>query len=101
MKKPSIHKQLTAIFEPRAVSVIGASNNPDRWGYGTMGDILEHSQFRGNIYPIHPKDKMVRGVKAYKQIMVLHDYTLFSTAMQNKAVRNRKPACFCPESPLP
>jgi acyl-CoA synthetase (NDP forming) len=65
----SIKEQLDAIFQPRSVAIVGASNNPDRWGYQTTDSILNFSQFRGEVFPIHPKDEFVHGLKAYKSVM--------------------------------
>jgi len=64
----TIKDQLDPIFRPRSVAVIGASNNPERWGYGTMTCILNWSQFRGDVYPINPKDEFVHGLKAYTSV---------------------------------
>ncbi len=65
---PSIKDQLDPIFRPRSVAVVGASNNPDRWGHETMYNVLNWSQFRGEVYPINPKDEFVQGLKAYKSV---------------------------------
>ncbi len=65
---PSIKDQLDPIFRPRSVAVVGASNRQDRWGYETMYNVLNWSQFRGEVYPIHPKDEYVHGIKAYKSV---------------------------------
>jgi len=66
--KLGIKEQLDSIFKPRSVAVVGASNNPERWGYSTMTNILNWSQFRGEVYPINPKDEFVHGLKAYKNV---------------------------------
>ena len=62
---PSIKAQLDPIFRPRSVAIVGASNYPDRWGYETTYNVLNWSQFRGEVYPINPKDELVHGLKAY------------------------------------
>jgi acyl-CoA synthetase (NDP forming) len=66
---PAIKAQLDPIFCPRSVAIVGASNNPDRWGYETAYNVLNWSQFRGEVYPINPKDEVVHGLKAYKSVM--------------------------------
>ena len=66
---PSIKDQLDPIFRPRSVAVVGASNRQDRWGYETMYNVLNWSQFRGEVYPINPKDEFVHGLKAYKSVI--------------------------------
>ena len=43
---PAIKDQLDPIFRPRSVAVVGASNRQDRWGYETMYNVLNWSQFR-------------------------------------------------------
>lgn len=67
--KRTIKEQLDPIFRPRSVAVVGASNNRHRWGHGTMFSILNWSQFRGEVYPINPKDEIVFGLKAYKSVL--------------------------------
>ena len=57
---------LDAIFKPRSIALIGASNNPNRWGYFTMNCLMEGGH--NNIYPVHPKDQEVHGVKAYPNL---------------------------------
>jgi len=66
---PAIKDQLDPIFRPRSVAVVGASNRKDRWGYETMYNVLNWSQFRGEVYPINPKDEIVHGLKAYKSVL--------------------------------
>ena len=68
-----VEHRLDPIFKPASVAVIGASNSPGRWGYDIMNCILTHSQYRGKLYPIHPKDKEVFGVKAYPAITDVPD----------------------------
>jgi acyl-CoA synthetase (NDP forming) len=65
----TIKQQLDSIFRPRSVAIVGASNNPDRWGYSTAYSILNLSQFRGEVYPINPKEKSVQGLKAYERVV--------------------------------
>jgi len=50
----TIKQQMDSIFRPRSVAIVGASNDPDRWGYSTAYSILNLSQFRGEVYPINP-----------------------------------------------
>jgi len=61
-------KQIDYIFRPESVAVIGASNKRERWGYATMRSILK-SGYRGQIYPIHPKDEVVHGLTAYPSVL--------------------------------
>ena len=50
------------------MAVIGASNKPGRWGYDMMMSILKYSQFRGKVYPVHPQEGIICGLKAYPSI---------------------------------
>jgi len=60
---------LDAIFNPKSIALIGASNNPNRWGCFTMQCLLEGGH--NNIYPVHPKDKAVHGIKAYPNLSAI------------------------------
>jgi len=42
------------LFSPRSVAIIGASNNPDKWGFDIMSRMVrEKTSF--TVYPINPK----------------------------------------------
>src|SRR4030067_2234258 len=55
------------LFYPRSVAVIGASGNPLKMGHQCMLSLRE-SAFSGPIYPIHPQDKELLGIKAYPSL---------------------------------
>jgi len=65
-KEPALNNDnpLWQIMHPRSIAWVGASNNPTK-----MGTIqllcLKHINFPGPIYPIHPEEKTVIGLKAY------------------------------------
>jgi len=62
---PNPDNPLWQIMHPRSIAWVGASNNPTK-----MGTIqllcLKQIQFPGPIYPIHPEEKTVLGLKAYR-----------------------------------
>ncbi|UCD58283.1 MAG: CoA-binding protein, partial [Candidatus Hydrogenedentota bacterium] len=64
--------QLDYIFKPTSLAVIGASNNRQRWGYGTLQGILR-AGFRGKIYPINPNEEVVQGLAAYPSVLGVPD----------------------------
>jgi acyl-CoA synthetase (NDP forming) len=66
--KANTRHPLDAIFKPRSVAVIGASNSPGRWGYDMMMSILKYSNFRGDIYPVNPRDAVIQGLTAYRSV---------------------------------
>ena len=64
----SLVEQLDHIFKPKSIAIIGASNAPGKWGCRIMRQAL-NSEYRGNIYPINPKEKEILGVKAYPDVL--------------------------------
>ena len=60
-------KDLSAIFEPRSVAIVGASANPVKWGCIIPSNILMNS-FDGGIYLINPKGEEILGMEVYKNI---------------------------------
>ena len=58
---------LDALFRPRAVAVMGASNNPLSIGHIVVKNLKTYG-FKGEIYPINPNQTEVLGLKAYKSI---------------------------------
>lgn len=63
---------LDALFKPRSVAIIGASNNPLSIGHIVMQNLLDHS-FKGPIYPINPKSKFIKSFRAYTSVMEIPD----------------------------
>ena len=55
---------------PESIAICGASNN-----IASMGTVLLLSLqalgFEGPIYPVHPKEKQVKGLKAYQRVLDL------------------------------
>ena len=58
---------LDAIFRPRSVAVIGASEKPGSIGSALMGNLIEGG-FDGSILPINPRHPKIHGVAAYPSI---------------------------------
>jgi acyl-CoA synthetase (NDP forming) len=59
-----LKQALDSIFMPRSVAIIGASNNRQRWGYGTMFNMLA-AGYRHTLYPINPNEHEVQGIPCY------------------------------------
>lgn len=66
-KKGSNMQKLDKVLYAKSVAVIGASNREKSVGNELMKRITEFG-YKGNIYPIHPSDKKVLGIKAYPHI---------------------------------
>lgn len=58
------YKDLDAIFLPKVIAVIGASERPGSVGRTLVKNLLSTS-FGGVIYPVNPKRSSVMGLKAY------------------------------------
>ena len=60
-------QSLDAIFKPRSVAVIGASDRPDSVGRAVLWSLLS-SPFGGTVYPVSAKHASVLGIKAYSDV---------------------------------
>ncbi|MDD5713207.1 MAG: CoA-binding protein, partial [Smithellaceae bacterium] len=56
---------LHLLLNPRSIATVGAGNNPMKMGTIQALSIVKDG-YRGKFYPIHPKDEIVLGHKAYK-----------------------------------
>ncbi len=60
-------RNLSALFTPKAIAMIGASNQPGSVGHVAARNLLAGG-FEGSILPVNPHDETVCGVKAYHSI---------------------------------
>jgi acetyltransferase len=58
---------LDAIFSPKNVAVIGASENPGSVGRTILWNLIS-TPFGGTVFPVNPKRNSVMGIKAYQSI---------------------------------
>jgi acetyltransferase len=58
---------LDMFFKPRSVAIIGASSHPLSIANRIMTNLMEY-QFKGPIYPIHPRYPSVNEIPAYPSI---------------------------------
>lgn len=63
-EKPTLGE---ALFTPRAIALIGASDTPGANNARTQLYLEKHG-YPGTVYPVHPKRKEVYGVKCYPGI---------------------------------
>ena len=63
-------RNLDALFRPRSVAVIGASNRERSVGRVVMEN-LAGGGFAGPIYPVHPRDARVVGLPAFRTVAAL------------------------------
>lgn len=55
---------LDAIFAPRSVAIVGASDDATKWGGSVMRSLLDGG-FAGALYPINPRSGAIFGVPAH------------------------------------
>ena len=55
------------MFEPESVAFLGASNDPRKWGFRILSNLV-NGGFKGRIYPINPTKEEILGLKVYKKV---------------------------------
>jgi len=55
------------LFNPKSIAFIGASNNPTKWGYIVLANLISGG-FKGFLYPINPHEKKIQGLMVYPKI---------------------------------
>jgi acyl-CoA synthetase (NDP forming) len=58
---------LTRLFYPRSIAVLGATDKKGKLGYNVVYNLLSH-HFEGKIYPVNPRKETIMGLKAYPAI---------------------------------
>ena len=58
---------LSAVFEPRSVAVVGASATPNKAGFNILHNLLTLG-YEGEVYPVNPKAGEILGLKAYPAV---------------------------------
>ncbi|MCA0873568.1 acetate--CoA ligase family protein [Seohaeicola saemankumensis] len=62
---------LTRLFDPQSIAVVGASDKPHSIGNHAMINIVQHSSFGGRLYPVNPKQDQVMGLDCYPDVASL------------------------------
>lgn len=65
-----ILEEYRPLFRPRSVAVVGATNNPFKLGFHALAAVRS-AGFEGEIYPVHPHEEEVQGLKAYPSVEAL------------------------------
>lgn len=50
--------------QPKSLAVVGASNTPGKIGYAVVNNLIT-SGYKGNVFPINPKEKEILGLTCY------------------------------------
>ena len=56
------------MFNPRSIAVVGASNDAHNAATNMFLDSIMAFGYKGKLYPVNPKEKEVRGLKAYPSV---------------------------------
>lgn len=60
------------IINARSIAVVGASNRPGSVGLAAFKNLLG-AGYKGVLYPVHPREKSIQGVKAYPALEAIPD----------------------------
>jgi acetyl-CoA synthetase (ADP-forming) len=63
---------MEAIFNPRSVAVVGASDNPGKLGFHVMKSLTQ-GRYPGKIYPVNPGKNEILGIKTYPSLRQVPD----------------------------
>ncbi|KKS31706.1 hypothetical protein A2380_03800 [candidate division WWE3 bacterium RIFOXYB1_FULL_43_24] len=63
-------KNLAALFSPKSVVVIGASNSPEKVGAVILKNIVE-SEYKGKVFAVNPNTDSIGKIKCYKTVLDL------------------------------
>jgi len=63
---------ITFFFEPKSVAVVGATNNPLKFGHYLLLNLIDLG-FKGKVYPVNLKADEVSGLKAYPRVDLIPD----------------------------
>ncbi len=65
-----MREDFDALFYPRSVAVIGASDSPQKLSYYPIRNLIEGG-FSGRIYPVNPRLNEISGLKAYPSVKAI------------------------------
>lgn len=63
---------LDALFNPKAIAVIGASDDPKKVGHAVLNNLIKFN-YKGRLYPINPKTPEILGLKTYQKLSDTED----------------------------
>jgi acetyltransferase len=64
------HDPLNAIFAPRSIAVIGATDRADSVGHTLLWNLISNP-FGGTVFPVNARRNSVMGIKAYPSLAAL------------------------------
>ena len=73
----------TSLTNPGSIAIIGASKNPGKPGGSLVINLVEGG-FKGNIYPVNPKEQKIHGLKCYNSLEQLPETDMAIIALSAK-----------------
>jgi len=84
---------LSSLFNPRTVAIVGASDDPSKFG-GRVLFYLGKGDWSGNVIPIHPDLQYVQGIRAVSSITAVDQAVdLAVIAVPQKSVKSTLQEC--------
>jgi acetyl coenzyme A synthetase (ADP forming)-like protein len=68
-----VSDDLGHIFKPRSIAVVGASRDPNSFGYRVVRSLVEGG-FQGPVYPVNPRAKVIHSFPCYPGVASLPDF---------------------------
>ena len=65
-------KNLETIFHPKSVAIVGTNKVKGTVPHDILDSILK-ADFTGIVYPVSPREKSIKGIKAYKYVVDIPD----------------------------
>ena len=62
---------LSRLIRPRSIALVGASDRPQSIGERTLTNLLDHSEFDGDIYLVNPTKAEIRGHRCWPSVASL------------------------------
>ena len=70
LRQPAPHPDLTPLFAPRSLTVVGASEDPLKWGGSLLLNLIDGG-FAGPIYPVNRRGGTLCGLPAFRSVAEL------------------------------
>ena len=61
-------------FYPKTIALIGATENPKKFGNAVTKNLVENPNLQAKLYPISRSHDSIMGIKAYKPIFDVPAY---------------------------
>jgi len=65
-------KNLETIFNPKSIAIVGTNKVKGTVPHDILDSILK-ADFNGIVYPVSPREKSIKGIKAYKYVVDVPD----------------------------